>query len=189
MVELPEIRISSLKRVAEECRQWRATHVVSLLDPDIQAENLPMLSRHVNHDRFFFYDEDESSGGRQLEVRLESILTCLWKDALRQRSNRLIIHCHAGASRSPALLYILLCQAMGNAREEDAFARLLQVTNKPWPNRQMIASADQMLGRDGKMLAPIGADIRDGSKLTEDSMQDAAFRVNASSATLRLAGR
>jgi predicted protein tyrosine phosphatase len=155
--KLPNFRISCLKRVRDVSVDWNATHVVSLLDPDIQVEDIPKFPDGVEHRCFFFYDEDDSPDGSEFGSHLESVLGYLHAGPLRDASNRLVVHCHAGASRSPALFYILQCQELGPGREHEAFGILLKATVKPWPNRQLVAVADEMLGRDGKMLGPLDA--------------------------------
>jgi hypothetical protein len=101
--KFPNIRISCLKRIRDVAVEWNATHVVSLLDPDIQVEDIPKFREGVEHQCLFFYDEDDPPEGSDLLGHPESVLTYLHAGPLRDQSSRLIIHCHGGASRSPAL--------------------------------------------------------------------------------------
>ena len=39
----------------------------------------------------------------------------------------------------------------------DAFRALLRVTSNPWPNRRLVALADDALGAKGRLLAPLDA--------------------------------
>jgi hypothetical protein len=72
-------------------------------------------------------------------------------------ASRLFIHCHAGASRSTATAYLALARRRGPGRAAEAFAELLCLTNKPWPNRRIVALADELLAGGGRLLVPLDA--------------------------------
>lgn len=66
-------------------------------------------------------------------------------------ASHVLVHCHAGISRSTAAAAILMCQhAPGH--EEAAFLKLLELRKHGWPNTRMVEFADTLLGRDGAML-------------------------------------
>lgn len=68
-----------------------------------------------------------------------------------QPGSHVLVHCHAGVSRSTAAAAILMCQhAPGH--EDAAFLRLLNLRKHGWPNTRMVEFADQLLKRDGAML-------------------------------------
>ena len=73
------------------------------------------------------------------------------------RPARLLVHCHAGISRSTASAYIALARDFGTDRAADAFRTLLRVASNPWPNRRLVALADDALGAKGRLLAPLDA--------------------------------
>lgn len=65
--------------------------------------------------------------------------------------SHVLIHCHAGVSRSTAAAAILMCQhAPGH--EEEAFLKLLELRKHGWPNTRMVEFADTLLKRDGALL-------------------------------------
>ena len=65
--------------------------------------------------------------------------------------SHVLVHCHAGISRSTAAAAILMCQhAPGH--EEEAFLKLLGMRKHGWPNTRMVEFADDLLKRDGAML-------------------------------------
>lgn len=84
------------------------------------------------------------------------------------------MHCHAGVSRSTAMAYALLAHRFGAGREGEAFAALLTIVNKPWPNRRIIEIVDTLLGREGRLLEPLDA-MRD----RHPRRLDAYHRFNA----------
>jgi predicted protein tyrosine phosphatase len=65
--------------------------------------------------------------------------------------SHVLIHCHAGVSRSTAAAAILMSQH-APGQEEKAFLRLLELRKHGWPNTRMVEFADQMLERDGALL-------------------------------------
>jgi predicted protein tyrosine phosphatase len=71
------------------------------------------------------------------------------------RANPLVVHCYAGISRSTAGAFVAAC-ALNPHRNELAIARELRrqsVTASP--NLRIVAIADRMLGRSGRMSAAI----------------------------------
>ena len=68
------------------------------------------------------------------------------------RENPLVIHCWAGISRSTAAVFVTAC-ALKPERSEDDIARALrQVSPIATPNRRIVAVADEILGRRGRMV-------------------------------------
>jgi predicted protein tyrosine phosphatase len=65
--------------------------------------------------------------------------------------SHVLIHCHAGVSRSTAAAAILMAQH-APGQEEAAFLKLLELRKHGWPNTRMVEFADQLLKRDGAML-------------------------------------
>lgn len=84
------------------------------------------------------------------------------------REPTILIHCHAGISRSTAAAYALACGHLGPGHEAQLAANLRAASPSATPNRRMIALADELLARDGRMIAAIsaigrGADAYEGS--------------------------
>lgn len=68
------------------------------------------------------------------------------------RARPLVIHCYAGVSRSPAAAFIAACAL--TPRPEDEIAReLRRLSPSATPNRHLIALADSLLSREGRMIA------------------------------------
>ena len=71
------------------------------------------------------------------------------------RANPLVVHCYAGISRSTAGAFVAAC-ALNPHRDELAIAReLRRASPTATPNPRIVAIADRMLGRDGRMSAAI----------------------------------
>jgi predicted protein tyrosine phosphatase len=73
------------------------------------------------------------------------------------RAAPLLIHCYAGVSRSTAAAFIALCALDPRADEHRLAARLRAASPTATPNPRMIALADRLLGRAGRMVEAIRA--------------------------------
>ena len=80
----------------------------------------------------------------------------------------LVVHCYAGISRSTASAYIIAA-ALSPQRDELELARTLRwLSPSATPNPRLIAVADILLERDGRMVEAIrsigrGADAYEGA--------------------------
>ena len=73
------------------------------------------------------------------------------------RESPLVLHCWAGISRSTAAAYIAAC-ALAPDRDEAALALVLrEASPSATPNARFIALADDILGRQGRMVDAIRA--------------------------------
>jgi predicted protein tyrosine phosphatase len=71
------------------------------------------------------------------------------------RAAPLVVHCYAGISRSTAGAYVAAC-ALNPARAEQAIAQALRrASPTATPNARIVALADRMLDRSGRMIAAI----------------------------------
>jgi predicted protein tyrosine phosphatase len=154
------VRVSALfrSRVRKDLREFRPTHVVSLVDPMASLDIVQEALDGARHVQGRFFDGDAPTG-TPIEVgvlrRLLSF-TGEWAEDVRlEKRARLLVHCHMGASRSTAMAYLAIAQLRGGGSEELAFRELLRITNKPWPNLPMVRMADEILGSEGRLLAPL----------------------------------
>jgi predicted protein tyrosine phosphatase len=149
------IRVSAMfdGRLARDMAAFAPTHVVSLLDPSLAPERRPVFEDGPKvFQRSFFDVEDETQEGPQ-HIVVRELVGFLAETAAPD--TRLLSHCHMGASRSTAAALIALNLRHGPGREADALDQLLQITNKPWPNRRLVALADEEMARGGRMTAAL----------------------------------
>jgi predicted protein tyrosine phosphatase len=130
------------------------THVLSILDPE-----WPEPGAFQDFDPHFrvtlrFHDAIEPDPGVVLPRKpdVDAILA-FGRDAGDVR--HLLIHCHAGLSRSTAAMLMILAQAHPHETEDAVVRRLLQIRPQAWPNSRMIGFADERLGRGGRLSAAI----------------------------------
>lgn len=67
----------------------------------------------------------------------------------------LLCHCLAGISRSPAAALICLALWMGPGREDECVARIRQGRPAAIPHADLVAFADELLGRRGNLVAAL----------------------------------
>jgi predicted protein tyrosine phosphatase len=153
-----DVRIGGLHSIGTDIPAFRPTHLLGILDPlypEPTCYDHGRGSRTMLLLRFFDIDEAEPDGPAAAHV--ESIIAFV--DRLRLECGRgrprLLVHCHAGISRSTASAYIALARELGLERAAEAFQHLLQVTASPWPNRRLVSLADDALGAKGRLLAPL----------------------------------
>jgi predicted protein tyrosine phosphatase len=149
------IKVTCLPKAEAVAAQWRARLVVSLLDPDLPHSEHPRIE-HCPHHVFLFHDQERQDATGHFEQTLRPVLD-LVAEHLQSDDLRLLIHCHAGVSRSTAFAYGAISMLLGPGLEQEAFENLLMITRKPWPNRRVVECLDDMLGRNGALLAPLDA--------------------------------
>ena len=150
-----QIKVTCLPRASSVAAEWRARLVISLLDPDLPQSVHPRIE-HCRHQIFLFHDQERQEATGHFHEALRPVVE-LVTEHLQTGDPRLLIHCHAGVSRSTALAYGAISMILGAGREDEAFESLMNITRKPWPNRRVVECLDDMLGRDGELLAPLDA--------------------------------
>jgi predicted protein tyrosine phosphatase len=69
-------------------------------------------------------------------------------------SAKILIFCDYGASRSPALGYVVLAAHGGPGREAECFQRIIDICPDAVPNMYVTRLGDSYLSRKGALLAP-----------------------------------
>lgn len=124
-------------------------HVLTLISPDAEAPAVDAPRTLLR-----FNDIAEARPGLT-PPSPEVVSAILGLGQAASAQGVLLIHCHAGVSRSTAAAYMLACAARP-AGEEQALADYLRsVCPQATPNPLMVALADQALGRDGAMSRAI----------------------------------
>lgn len=132
-----------------------ATHVLSILDPDYPVPEA--FGQYGEHARLEcrFHDIIEPVP-EMIAPRREDIHRILaFGRSLAQEPHppaTLLVHCHAGVSRSTASMALILAQAMPEVPAAEILATLYGMRDKAWPNLLMIEMGDALLGRDGSLV-------------------------------------
>ena len=85
----------------------------------------------------------------------------------------MIVHCWAGISRSTAGAYIIACARNPDADERNLADALRKASPSATPNARLVAFADEILGREGRMIRSIqqigrGANAYEGTPFMLD---------------------
>jgi predicted protein tyrosine phosphatase len=167
---MPHIVVSSLSRLHETAEAEGASHVVTLINVGTPVTRPPGIAPE-RHLFIGLSDITAALDGHVLpgEQHVAELLAFArgW-----ERERPLLIHCWAGVSRSTAAAYITAC-ALVPHRDEMEMARALRTASPiATPNARLIAVADAMLGRQGRMVSAIAA-IGRGA----DAFEGAPFRL------------
>jgi len=139
------------------------THILSICAPKFPTPTPEWFSGVHKH--VFFQDVISIKDAEALDAKaptaadIREVLKygreCLV--ASKTEPTHLLIHCTHGASRSPAAAYAILCLWLGKGREEQAREFLLRIRPDSVPNLLVVAYADKLIRRRGKMVAAIQA--------------------------------
>ncbi|HEU0148028.1 MAG TPA: protein-tyrosine-phosphatase [Bradyrhizobium sp.] len=140
----------------ETHRERRVTDVLSLLDPG--APEPSAFDAYNDHHRVTlrFHDILEPQLG-MIPPELKDVEAILkfGKELEGQEAysgeRHLLIHCHMGISRSTAAMAMLLAQAHPEQDEDGIAERVTTIRPKAWPNSRMIAFADEIMSRGGRL--------------------------------------
>jgi predicted protein tyrosine phosphatase len=148
------IYVCSLEAMPGMVARHGPSHVVSLLAPENMVETPPGVEP-VNHLKLGLHDITEPFLD-YTPPAAGHIETLLAFGAAWDRAAPLLVHCHAGVSRSTAAALILLCQR-NPGREAAAAVELRERAPHAMPNRRMIALADRALALEGRLVAAVAA--------------------------------
>jgi len=152
---MPNLHVCPLSRLHETVAATRASHVVSLMGASATVER-PAGIAAERHLFIGVSDIVEPLEGHILPAaeHIEPLLAFVraWS-----RESPLVFHCWAGISRSTAAAYIAAC-ALAPERDEAGIALALrEASPSATPNPRLIALADDLLGRRGRMVDAIRA--------------------------------
>jgi predicted protein tyrosine phosphatase len=148
------ILIAPFSRVEETVRRHRPSHLLTLMvEPFVPTPEGIAPEKHL---RINVHDILEPGEGAICPAasHIEDMLHFArgWT-----RISPLLVHCWAGVSRSTAAAYILLCDIHGPEYEERIARALRFHAPHAQPNRLMIRHADEILGRQGRMVEAVEA--------------------------------
>ncbi|MDB5361994.1 MAG: protein-tyrosine-phosphatase [Rhodospirillales bacterium] len=133
------------------------THLLSVLDPETpEPESLGLLSP-THRLQLRFHDVIDIRPG-QILVEIEQIRQVLaFGRDLPMADGHLLVHCHAGISRSTAFTILLLAQALPDVPSTEVVAEIVRIRARSWPNLRIIELGDEILGRNGSLVAAVRA--------------------------------
>jgi predicted protein tyrosine phosphatase len=144
-----------------EHRAAGVTHVLSILDPD--WPDPPDFAGFAPHRRLAlrFHDIIEPTPGRYAPSRADvERLLAFGRELGDPAGSHLLVHCHAGVSRSTAAAALILAQAYPGRPAGEALDRVARMRPRAWPNLRILELGDALLGRDGEIVAAASAIYR-----------------------------
>ncbi len=149
------ITVCGIEELDGHC-STRASHVLSILDPDYPVpEAFGTYGEHAKLE-LRFHDIIEPTAG-QIAPQPEHVDAMLrfGRDLQNERpvAAHLLVHCHAGISRSTASMALILAQAMPEQPAETILRTVHALREKAWPNLRLIEIGDARLGRRGTLVA------------------------------------
>ena len=132
-----------------------ASHVLSILDPDHPVpEAFGAFGEHEKLELRFHDIIDETPGLLAPQPAHVEAILALGRDLLSQPAGtmRLLVHCHAGISRSTASMVLILAQALPDLAAGVVVQRVHSIREKAWPNLRLVEIGDALLGRGGTLV-------------------------------------
>ena len=152
---MPRIHVSSLEDMPIVAADIGASRLITLLRAD-QAPPTPEPVQNANHLFVDINDINEPAEGllEPLKHHVEGVIR--FAKAWDQQAP-MLVHCYAGISRSTAAAYISLCALNPDIDESVIADALRNASPTAYPNKLMISHADQLLGRNNRMIVAIEA--------------------------------
>ena len=131
-----------------------ATHVLSILDPDHPVpEAFGTFGEHAKLE-LRFHDIVDFRPGEVVPDRAHvGAILAFGRTMRTEERASLLVHCHAGISRSTASMALLIAQALPDMPAADVLRTVHGVREKAWPNLRLIELGDAALDRGGTLVA------------------------------------
>jgi predicted protein tyrosine phosphatase len=149
------IHVCSLARLHETVAATSASHIVSLISRLYPVE----CPQSIETGRHLWLEIDDICApldGYILPERhhVERLLEFVrgWNCA-----QPLVVHCHAGISRSSAAAFVAACTLRPQRDERMIALAIRKASRTALPNQRIVALADQLLGRNGRMVRAVAA--------------------------------
>ena len=158
--------VCPLSRLGETVSRSGARHVVTLItDPALVVR--PAEIPAAGHLIITIHDICEPAEGMICPSE-EHVSAFLGFFERWDRRDPVVVHCYAGISRSTAAAFSAFCAVRPDLDEAEIALRLRQRSPEATPNARIVAVADEILGRQGRMLRAIerigrGAEAVEGS--------------------------
>jgi predicted protein tyrosine phosphatase len=165
--------VCPLSQVSAVIAARRPSHLITLLDPEslIPTPQALTADRHL---RLGVNDIAEPSLGYICpdEALVRQILDF---GAGWDAAEPMLVHCWAGISRSTATAFLLACERNPETDEARIASALREASRHAHPNRRIVALADDMMGRGGRMVDAVDA-IGPGESILENHPFDLPAR-------------
>lgn len=160
------IHVCSLAKLEDTVARSGAERVLSLLAAGTEVTRPASIARE-NHLHLVMHDIAVAQDGVTMpgEDHVRNLLDFARK---WDRAKPMVVHCYAGISRSTASAYIIAAALAPKRNEAELAQTLRKLSPSATPNPRLIAVADTLLSRQGRMIEAIeaigrGADAFEGT--------------------------
>jgi len=132
----------------------RVSHAISILDPDAPVPDELADAAALQKLELRFHDIINERQGMQCP-RPEHIERLLGFVRLLPREAagvHLLVHCHAGFSRSPAAAILVLASTCPHMSAAQIVEEMKRIRADAWPNLRMLEIGDTLLRRRGSLI-------------------------------------
>ena len=164
---MPKIIVTPLSALTDAIRQHRPSHIVTLLSPEHMIDT-PEGFDATYHLKLGVNDIAENWMG-EAPPAVSHVASLIEFGRTWNAQAPMIVHCWAGVSRSMASAYTVLCDRAGPRSEMEIAQAMRARAPHAYPNRLIVRLADEMLGREGRMVAAVEA-MGDGVLVVEGAL-------------------
>ena len=150
---MPAVHVCPLSQVAATVEASGASHLITLINVATPVARPDSITAK-NHLFIGINDITEPMDGMVVPAE-DHVRTLIDFVETWDQERPLVVHCFAGISRSTAAAYIALCVARPERDEREIAQALRQASPLATPNALLVAIADRLLERDGRMVAAI----------------------------------
>ena len=151
---LPKIIISSYSEACEYIRRKDPifNHIISIGSPDTYPP--PGFNKIKNKLRLEFDDIEYPRNNIEYVLPTKEHINKViqFVAIIAKDKGNVLIHCHAGISRSAAVALIVWAVLLGRGNEKSALDMVFAVRSFAHPNRWIVELADEILNREGELI-------------------------------------
>lgn len=148
------ISVCGIEELTAHCNVG-VSHVLSILDPDWPVpQAFGTFSEHTKLE-LRFHDVIEEHCRNAVTPQREHALEVLAFGRRLGVGAHLLVHCHAGVSRSTASMALILAQACPDVSGARVFGEVLRIRPQAWPNLRVVEFGDDALGRRGELVSAV----------------------------------
>ena len=147
--------VTPLSRLPQVMIQRAPSHLITLLSPEELIPTPPGFAPE-RHLRLGVHDIAEPQDG--LVIPDAALVARIFDFAAGWDATApMVVHCWAGISRSTASAFVIACERNPHADELKIALSMRRASPSAFPNRRIVALADDILDRRGRMLEAVEA--------------------------------